>query len=523
MASTNEAHSDPGREPTPAPSHELLTGSNFTAKDLALCSSEEARSFIPATDAIANRVLPLALLRDPKKLVLHVAVHDSDRHTEQALRFLTGMSVSLTAVPEDVLVDAIPLAYLGSEARLEAKLQRVTRTSASDKACRLSKLPPPSGDAAQFITALIEFAAVRGASDLHLVPTDDGALIKMRVDGTLLIQRDRPYAREFHEQVVSRLKILANLNIGSKLVPHDGSFSFSIGKALKSARISTLPTVFGESVAVRFLSGDGVPQISSLGMEPMALMAVRGAIERSEGIILLTGPTGSGKTTTMYALVLELERRGRNVVTVEDPVEIPLPGTVQVQVAVEQGLDYPRAIRSVLRHDPDVLLIGEMRDGLSASMALDAASTGHLTVSSLHVGSALQTLHRLEVLGVPRSRSIPPIVLVVNQRLLPKLCARCSDSHGNHIGNLERKRGELVECQTCNGSGFSGRVLITEVLDLQSARAKEACYRTTDPNELIELLPSGAFIPWTEALHYHSARGEISLAQVEEFLASEWD
>ena len=512
MACINEAQSEPGREPTPAPSHELLTGSNFTAKDLALCSSEEARSFIPAAEALAQKVLPLALLRSPKRLLLHVATHANDRRTEQALRFLTGMSVSLTAVPEQVLLDAIALAYLGSEARLEAELTRVTRVSPSEKNRTSTKLPPPTGDAAQFITALIEFAAVRGASDLHLVPTDEGALIKMRVDGTLMIQRDRPYAREFHEQVVSRLKILANLNIGSKLIPHDGAFSFAIGSTPKNARISTLPTVFGESVAVRFLSGDGVPQLSSLGMEPMALMAVRGAIERSEGIILLTGPTGSGKTTTMYALVRELERRGRNVVTVEDPVETPIPGTVQVQVAVEQGLDYPRAIRSVLRHDPDVLLIGEMRDGLSASMALDAASTGHLTVSSLHVGTVLQSLNRLEVLGVSRAQSIPPIVLVVNQRLLPKLCPRCR----------EPREGEPIGCPSCNGSGFSGRVLITEVLDLQSARAKEACYRTTDPHELIEILPAGAFIPWTESLNYHCARGELSLGQVDEFLASEW-
>jgi type II secretory ATPase GspE/PulE/Tfp pilus assembly ATPase PilB-like protein len=211
------------------------------------------------------------------------------------------------------------------------------------------------------------------------------------------------------------------------------------------------------------------------------------------------------------------------VVTVEDPVEAPIPGMVQVQVSVEQGLDYPRAIRSVLRHDPDVLLIGEMRDGVSASMALDAASTGHLTVSSLHVGSTLHTLGRLEVLGVPRVRSIPPIALIVNQRLLPKLCARCKQAEGEPSARAGQMQYHARGCSSCHDTGYSGRVLITEALDLQSSKAKEACYQATNPDEVVELLPAGAFIPWTDALQYHFARGDISLEQVEQFLASEWE
>ncbi len=517
---TNEPPNKPTTDSEQALARELLSGSNFTAKDLALCSHEEARSFVTSADALTQCILPLAVRRESKRISLHVAASEDGRQKEHALRFLTGMAVSITVAPERILREAIALAYLGSEARLSAQLQKVSTRRGEKQENLRAALPPATGDAAQFLSALIEFAAVRGASDLHLVPTDEGALIKLRIDGELMVQRDKPYAREFHQQVVSRLKVLANVNIASRMIPHDGSFSFLIGPELKNARISTLPTVYGESVVVRFLGAEGIPQISKIGMEPAALVALRGAIERSEGIILLTGPTGSGKTTTMYAVVVELDRRGRNVVTVEDPVETPIAGMVQVQVAMDQGLDYPRAIRSVLRHDPDVLLIGEMRDGISASMALDAASTGHLTVSSLHVGSALHTLGRLEVLGIPRARSVPPLALVINQRLLPRLCSRCKQPREERTGYVTYQgRG----CSMCHNTGFSGRVLVTEVLDLQSARAKEASYAATSPGDLLELLPLGAIIPWTEALQYHLTRGDISLEQVDQFLAAEWE
>jgi type II secretory ATPase GspE/PulE/Tfp pilus assembly ATPase PilB-like protein len=242
-------------------------------------------------------------------------------------------------------------------------------------------------------------------------------------------------------------------------------------------------------------------------------------MQRSEGLILLTGPTGSGKTTTMYAVARELEQRGRNIVSVEDPVEARIGGAIQVQVATEQGLDYPRAIRSVLRHDPDVLLIGEMRDGLSASMALDAASTGHLTLSSLHIGSSLDVLVRLQVLGVPLVRAVPALALVVNQRLISRLCERCKklDSSSRTSQQLFRSAG----CEACGSSGYAGRVLITEILDLRGRDAKEACFRASNAQDLLELLPQDAFLPWTHALEFHLRHGAISLDQVEQFVVSE--
>jgi general secretion pathway protein E len=179
-----------------------------------------------------------------------------------------------------------------------------------------------------------------------------------------------------------------------------------------------------------------------------------------------------------------------------------------------------RAIRSVLRHDPDVLLIGEMRDGVSAGMGIDAATTGHLTLSSLHIGSSLDVLTRLELLGVPRTRAVPALALVLNQRLLPHLCGRCKKSD-RAVSGSNTMLYRAVGCEYCNGSGYSGRVLVTEVLDLRSREAKDASYRASNAQDLLELLPQAAFRPWTHALQFQLYQGAISLSQVEEFVVQE--
>jgi type II secretory ATPase GspE/PulE/Tfp pilus assembly ATPase PilB-like protein len=504
---------------------EALAGGQFTAHDVAMCSSDEARTFLSSADAIALHVLPLALTRGHSRLSLHCAVADDSDRMRAKLRFLCGLEVSLTIVPREVLEQAIPKAYFGSELRLRQYIDRIAVAPKVLEEARKNRATPSTpvakGDAAQFLTAILEFAAVRGASDLHLSPGVDSVIAKMRIDGELCSLEGNPYDKSFHEQVVTRLKVLAELDVTNRRLPQDGAFRFMVGSTQRSARVSTLPSVHGESVVVRFLDGQTIPEIGSLGLEPTTLLVLRSALERTEGLILLTGPTGSGKTTTMYSVVRELASRGRHVVSAEDPVENPLAGVVQVQVCTEQGLDYPRAIRSVLRHDPDVLLIGEVRDGISAAMALDAASTGHLTISSLHVGSSLQAIGRLEVLGVPRSRSIPPIALVVNQRLVPRLCGSCKQPEGaprsTALGTIYR----AVGCDACAGSGYRGRVLVTELLDIQNQRAKDACYRATTTTELLDLLPVGASIPWIDSLQHHLLRGDISLAQVEQFVAAE--
>ena len=499
-------------------STEVLNGANFKAKDLALCSSDEARSFLPYSDALELRILPLAVTHAGKSTRLHVAAEDDSLEMESRCQYACGVAVLITKVPDALLTEAIGLAYLGSEERLERHVERLRLVGEAKPSVDIEALEP-RGDVAKFLTAILEFAAVRGASDLHLLPRADGAIIKLRIDGEILAQRQEPYALKFHEQVVSRLKVLASVDITSRSVPHDGAFSFRVGATQRSARLSTLPTAHGESVVIRLLGATSVTSVLDIGLEPSTLYLIREIVSYPEGLILLTGPTGSGKTTTLYALVHELEGRGRNVVAVEDPIENQIPDIVQVQVNLEVGLDYPRAIRSVLRHDPDVLLIGEIRDGLSGSMAVDAATTGHLTLSSLHIGSVFDVVRRLEILGVSPARALPALRLVLNQRLLPRLCEACSgvaqrESARNRVGEA----GESG-CQACRGTGYAGQVLVTELLDMRDSLTQESFLRGISGGKINGKLPADAYIPWSESLQYHLSRGAISISQVESFFS----
>jgi type II secretory ATPase GspE/PulE/Tfp pilus assembly ATPase PilB-like protein len=494
----------------------------LSGRDIARCSSCEARALIPFVESSAMQVLPLSLLKAGGKITLHCASSDDSALLRERVRLVSGMEASFTAVPQEALEEAIVSAYLGSDETLAATMASFGGQVAQKEAPRAAPAyGEPASDAAKFLAALLEYGVARGASDLHLCPVHEGAVVKIRIDGELLSQEQQPYSPAFHEQVVARLKALAGLDLAQRRLPQDGAFSFCVAGKERAARLSTLPAVYGESAVVRFLGAVSSPNVSLLGLEPATLKALRGAMRRTQGAILFTGPTGSGKTTTMYAVAQELKGAGRNVVTVEDPVESMLRGIVQVRVNEAQDLSYPRAIRSVLRHDPDVILIGEMRDPESAKIGLESASTGHLTLSSLHVGSALLALERLAALGVPAERSVQAVALVVTQRLLQRLCEQCKavdDHESARFGcTVFRPQG----CPSCSQAGFIGRVLVTEALDLRDVRAKAACVEHRTAHGLLEALPKGALIPWTASLQELMLQGAISAAQFSAFIDAE--
>lgn len=498
-------------------------GDIFSARDLALCSTEEARALLPYESAVRLAVLPIALTNTNNTSRIHCAVAHDGVQIAQAVRFLTDREPILTPVPREVVEAALVSAYLASGERVVSDIRRLSHARDAGARLSASDLPKPTGDAAKFLTTILEFSVARGASDLHLCPSPQGAFLRIRVDGELLTRDSEHYPRALHEQLVSRLKVLAGLDIACKQLPQDGACALAIGPSTRSIRLSTLPTVDGESVVVRFLYARKLPQLSLLGLEPVAMSLVKAAILKSQGVLLLTGPTGSGKTTTMYSLALELQNRGLNVVSVEDPVEAPIPGMIQVQVHERQGLDFPRAIRSVLRHDPDVILIGEMRDGVSARMALTAAVTGHLTISSLHMGSALQALERLRAFDISARESAQAISLVLNQRLIPKLCHRCRvvDTKAQDRFKKSVTLYAPVGCPACGESGYDGRVLVSEALDLQAREVKDIYSKTSSTYEALASLPNGVFVPWTVALEHHLSRGNISFSQVQSFVDEE--
>ncbi len=493
----------------------------YLPQDLALCSTEEARALLSYENAVKMRVLPLAIVRGSTSPRLHCVVADGSDEILRTLQFLTDLEPLCSDCDGAVVDEAIVKAYRGRDPTLRLAVEKVSQRVMTAEPRPLFVTPQATGDSAQFLSALLEFSVARGASDLHLCPSPQGAFMRLRIDGELLTQEEHHYPKEVHKQIVSRLKVIAGLDISSTLLPQDGSCVVPVGNTAKSIRLSTLPTVYGESVVIRFLYSRKLPRLATIGMDPITMDLLKKASNRTSGVVLLTGPTGSGKTTTMYCLALEAQHRGRNVVTVEDPVEAPLPGMVQVQVKEQQGLDYPRAIRSVLRHDPDVILIGEMRDPMSAKIALTAALTGHLTISSLHMGSALQALDRLRSFDLSAKECVQAVSLVINQRLVPRLCPACKIIDSRGAERFKRTIYQSVGCASCSGTGFDGRVLVTEALDLLSPAVKEAYSRTQTIHEAMHAIPSSAFIPWTHALEYHLSRGEVSASQVQDFVDEE--
>ena len=521
--SNTEFHRMDFTELLPQPGHVGAAATHtLSASGLARASTVEARAFLPLGEAMAHSTLPLRLEGGNHGSRLRCAVVADTPDLRARLNFLCGIEVSLTVVPNALLEEAILRAYLGSVDQLTAGLAVISgRQSASASKVQQQAIPEAKGDAAKFLSALLEFGVARNASDLHLCPTRDGTIIKIRIDGELMSQESQPYPFPLHEQVVLRLKALAGLNVACRRLPQDGAFSFAVAGKERAARLSILPASHGESAVVRFLHAREVPSVEQLGFAADVERVLRGAIVRTQGVLLVTGPTGSGKSTTLYALARQIKDAGRNVVSVEDPVESHLSGVVQVPVNDEQGLTYPRAIRSVLRHDPDVIMIGEIRDRESACIALESAATGHLTLSSLHVGSVLLALERLGALGVSRESAVPTVSVALSQRLLPALCGACKQRDDISSRSLGADVFAPSGCEACHGAGFSGRVAVAELLDLRCQAAKQAALQARSTEQLRRELPPGAFLPWELSLGALTRSGQISARQASEFLERE--
>lgn len=332
----------------------------------------------------------------------------------------------------------------------------------------------------QVVNAMLAEASRAGASDVHVESRLDGLRVRMRLDGVL---RDaQQLGAEFRTAVISRLKVLAGLDIAERRLPQDGRARVRVGDRELDVRISTLPALHGESVVLRLLDGGHAVQPSSLeglGLRADLLATWRALLQRPSGLLLVSGPTGSGKTTTLYAALRERSTPGVKVVTVEDPVEYRLDGIVQLPVNVRAGFGFPHALRAILRHDPDVILVGELRDTETADIAVQAALTGHLVMSTVHTTDATAALARLQEMGVAPYLLSATLQGVLAQRLVRRVCAHCGT--WRPLTEQERLRTAASQvpitrvrdggagCAQCAGTGFRGRVAIAELLVLDDA------------------------------------------------------
>lgn len=326
----------------------------------------------------------------------------------------------------------------------------------------------------KFTDALLTRAVRSHASDVLIEPRETTVRVRYRVDGVL--QESQAPPKQLHSAVVSRIKVMAELNIAERRLPQDGHFKFKVDDRLIDFRVSVLPSTFGGNVCLRVLDkGEIKLNIDTLGFDPKDLKRLKVCGRQPHGMILSTGPTGSGKTTTLYALIRLIDAPEKNIVTVEDPVEFDLEGINQVNVKAEIGLTFAKALRSILRQDPDVIMVGEIRDTETADMAVKSALTGHLVLSTLHTNSAAGSIVRLVNMGIEPFLLNSCVMAVLGQRLVRKVCSKCLEPYRPAKGMAEKlgllgpdgEPRELVRgqgCRSCFQSGYAGREVIAEVL-----------------------------------------------------------
>jgi len=327
----------------------------------------------------------------------------------------------------------------------------------------------------RLLNAILAESLKENASDIHIEPYEKESLVRFRLDGVLSTVL-KP-SSQITPLLISRIKVMSKLDIAEKRLPQDGRMTVKLGGRSIDLRISTMPSSHGERVVMRLLDKDaGKLQVDDLGMPSETSAQLDDLIRRPHGIILVTGPTGSGKTTTLYAGLQQMDRQGRNIMTVEDPVEYDLPGISQTQINLRAGMTFARGLKAILRQDPDVILIGEIRDGETAEIATQSSLTGHLVLSTLHTNTAAGAITRLQDLGVDSFLLASTIRGILSQRLLRKLCLHCkrpSEPNEFNRGLLKLKPGQKVfeanGCEKCNSTGYAGRQALFELVTVDSS------------------------------------------------------
>ncbi len=415
-----------------------------------------------------NVVVPIGF--DDNKLV--VAIDDPlNLLVQDELQFRTGYEIVLMLATGSGILDTIRSTY-GRESAAQAA-QELDADLANDEIEGLSDEMSEAVNSApvvKLVNSMIDYAIRAGSSDIHIEPMEDRIRVRIRIDGVMQEVMSSPINAK--EAIITRIKILGGMNIAEKRIPQDGRIQTMINDQPVDMRVSILPCITGEKTVIRILAkNDGNLNRKYLGISDHNNMMIDKIIKVPQGICLISGPTGSGKTTTLYTLLAEKNTPETNIITVEDPVEIRIPGLNQVQVNAKAGMTFASGLRSILRQDPDIILVGEIRDGETAEIAMRAAITGHLVFSTIHTNDAVSSINRLIDMGLEPYMVSSALVGVVAQRLVRRICTECRKPY--EPDDYEREKMKLEPgqklykgegCPECNGSGYKGRIAIHEVV-----------------------------------------------------------
>ena len=440
---------------------------------------------------LSNSVVPIAVSTDK---AVFAAVVPQDEFLGKALHLALERPVTLQLGLESDILVALQKHSASSEEEAEADGSADLYADDQEFIEHLKDLASEA-PIIRLVNQIIHRSLDLGASDIHIEPFDDGLHLRYRVDGVIQEVPDPPQASHA-PAIASRIKLLANLNIAEQRLPQDGRIMIRVKGHELDLRVSTIPTVYGESIVMRVLDRQSIRlSLSAMGFHEDTLKKFQELLARPHGVLLLTGPTGSGKTTTLYAALSSMDAQSRKIITVEDPVEYQLRGVNQIQVKAQIDLDFARALRSILRQDPDIIMIGEMRDGETAQIGVQSALTGHLVLSTLHTNTAAAAITRLEDMGIERFLITSSVNGVLAQRLVRKLCQQCCrpvhpseevlDGHGlrRFLSSPQDAVYEAVGCDACKHTGYSGRTGIHELFVLDGAM-HEAIIKGADATTL---------------------------------------
>jgi MSHA biogenesis protein MshE len=455
----------------------------------------ELMRLLPETQARRFRAL---VLEDRGGTLLIGMADPTDLFAYDEISRIVKRNISLAVVNESELLATVDRIYRRTEEITD--FARELEQDLGDSVVDFGGLGGAPGleeaPVVKLLQSIFDDATQVRASDIHIEPQERRLQIRFRIDGVLHLQTESDI--KIAPALALRLKLMSDLDISEKRLPQDGRFGIKVKQQQIDVRISTMPTQYGESIVMRLLNqGSRALGLDSIGMPPAMVKKLRAMVERPNGLVLVTGPTGSGKTTTLYGALAELNTTERKPITVEDPVEYRLPGINQVQVNEKIELSFARVLRAALRQDPDVVLVGEMRDQETAQIGMRAALTGHLVLSTLHTNDAVSTPVRLLDMGVPRYMVATSLQGVLAQRLVRVICESCAEPYELKPTEQEWLKAELGEnagshqflhgrgCTHCNGTGYRGRTGVYELLEMTEAVADAANHH--DPAHFIKV------------------------------------
>jgi type IV pilus assembly protein PilB len=439
---------------------------------------------LPAGLALRYHFIPVR--REGTRLVVAVA-DPTDVLTLDGLEAQLGVPLILMVTARGKIDRFLEKGEAGSKRVLrevseDFKLQLVKETEKGEEVLSIEKLTADTSPIIRLIDSTLYDALVKRASDIHIESNQEGVVIKYRVDG-LLYRATEPLDGRFQSPIISRIKVMSELDISERRIPQDGRFKVRIGGKSIDFRVSIMPSIFGEDAVIRILDKESIAAdlkgltLEALGFSERELVRFRRKIREPYGMVLVTGPTGSGKTTSLYAALLEINNEEEKIITIEDPVEYQVKGVVQIPVNEKKGLTFARGLRSILRHDPDKIMVGEIRDPETAQIAVQSALTGHLVFTTVHANNVFDVLGRFLHMGIDAYNFVSCLNCVVAQRLVRKICPHCRrqvpvdpqlliDSGLKVEDFADRIFYEGEGCAECHGTGFLGRSAIVELLEL---------------------------------------------------------